>query len=164
MAWAHSAVFAAYVADVISGHPALHDAWFNAGYLGRHRFALYNDQVTPDRFAARDLTGYGQGTWQGRELTGAGWPAGGDRPSTIVRYLPVAGGVGLTCVVNAPGVNITQAHGDLMYYAASAGGTGQGLCFHYFGGRVDINGNLSIRWPAPGAGPDVATFTIGPAA
>jgi hypothetical protein len=155
--WQGSAVFAAYAADVITPSPAARDTWA-AGGMNRYRLALFNGQITPDRAAPRDETLYGWGQWlvAGEVTSAALWPAGGVDPVVVPMHLPTvpgrgaSGGVALGCpagIIRGPGLTLLQMAGSLLYHSSALGGTGQGLCYHYFGGPVDVRaGIMSVTW------------------
>jgi hypothetical protein len=150
MSWSGSAVFAAFAADVIACDPSQAGAWANSLNPGaRQCFAFFNDQVTPDRAAPRPATIRGAGEWlAARELSAAGWPGNGNPTWRSVQGVDAAGAAGFVATtLSRANTTLTGVAGDLVY---DTGAGGQGLCFHDFGGLVDVdNGTMTVSWASP---------------
>jgi hypothetical protein len=150
MAWDGSAVFAAFTQASAVPDEQVRGA-FAATVVGGCRFALFGSQVTPDRTAAANLTGYGQGTWTAaREVSHppSGWAVGGG--GTIMSFLGgnPDGRAGLQSNGLGPrgGTILADLCGDLFYLATSLAAP-QGIAFHDYGGSIDVNsGTLTITW------------------
>ena len=121
--------------------------------------ALYGNTGTPDKTAARALTGYGatSSAWvTGNELTDTNWPAGGEELSS--KTLNVSSNVFTFSAGNTSGggtVTISNAWGCLVYddsITASTGGIAdQGVCFNSFGAAQSVtSGTFTIVWNASG--------------
>jgi hypothetical protein len=155
--WAGSAMFAAWVADAVALTPDVFHCLTGPASV---YVALYNSVPTPDRTAPRAESNYPAGEWvrAGRELNGPGWPAAGGYTAGGTWQDGAAGqggawGIWGPAGMSRPGVTLTGIAGDLMWrYNSGSPGAGRGICFHDFGGLVDVSGQLTLTWPEHPAG------------
>jgi hypothetical protein len=148
MAWAGSAVFTAYALDVLT--PAAPRPSWTGAALGRYQLAMFGGGVTPDRDAARPATFYGAGQWlpAAEIISPPNWPARGINAPNMAAFGTGDGSVCMSGTFGPRSVIMTGAAGDLILDGSGAS-SGQGLCFHDWGGQVDVTGTLTVTWAAP---------------
>lgn len=160
MAWSASAVFRAYVTDLIAGtitnQAGTGMAWDDATTV---KAALYNNTGTPDKDATSALSAYNAATSQwvtANEVSdGANWAAGGvavtgrtvTNPSTGVIMMDATDTPSTTSTAT-----LASVFGCLVYDdSITTPVADQGFCFNYFGGTNSVtSGTFTIVWHANG--------------
>lgn len=161
MAWTDSRIFREWVRSCM-GHgqtAGVLPAGYGGLVLDGVKAALFNDDVVPDRNAARTSTGYNTGTWlTADEVTGASeWVAGGRALASKTLTTPSSGVIMFDAdnIVGSATVTMSGIHGCLVYDDDTTAGTGgiadQGISFNYFGGTTGVTaGTYSILWNSNG--------------
>lgn len=144
MAWADSRVFAAFLADSVSG-TALFD--LSGASVQTFNVSLIGTNSTPDKDAAAANTAYNTGAFTADKLTDtgtgapAGWPTVG-RPLVTPAITTATGTLkwdAVDTVSASATTTITAAFGCLIYSDTLASPVAkQGVCFNYFGGTQTV--------------------------
>ena len=153
MAWTDSRMFREW--------PQMVNQLSGTGYAGLGtdavKAALYDNDITPDKDAAANLTGYNTGQWAiaGNEVTDTNWPAGGIALSSKTFTTPSTGVFRFDAADTTHSSTVTLANvfGCLVYDDTITAGTvaDQGITYHYFGGGQSVTaGTFTIVWHANG--------------
>lgn len=158
MAWSASAVFRAYVTDLVQGvvenQGATSMDWVE---VTTAKAALYNNTGTPDKDVASASSAYNTGQWvTGNEVAdGANWAAGGvaitgrtvTNPSTGVIMMDATDTPSTTSTATLAAVFGCLVYSDSITTPVAD----QGFCFNYFGGTNTVtSGTFTIVWHANG--------------
>lgn len=158
MAWSASAVFRAYVTDLVQGvvenQGTTSMDWVEATTV---KAALYNNTGTPDKDVASASTAYNTGQWvTGNEVAdGANWAAGGvaitgrtvTNPSTGVIMMDATDTPSTTSTATLAAVFGCLVYSDSITTPVAD----QGFSFNYFGGTNTVTaGTFTIVWHANG--------------
>lgn len=158
MAWSTSALFRAYVSDVLQGvvenQGTTSMDWVEATTV---KAALFNNTGTPDKDVASASSAYNTGQWVvGNEVSDTtNWAAGGvaitgrtlTNPSTGIIMLDAVDTPSTTSTTT-----LTNVYGVLVYSDSIVTPVAdQGFCFNYLGGPNSIVGGLfTILWHVNG--------------
>lgn len=159
MAWSASAMFREWPVMMLSDSAT--------GYTGLDsdtvKVALYDNDITPDKDATVDNTGYNdtgsQWVSSGNEVTdsdgSSDWSAGGIALSGKAVSTPSSGVIMFDAsdTTHSNTVTLTNAYGCLVYDDSITAGTvaDQGVSYHYFGGAQSVTtGTFTIVWHANG--------------
>src|SRR5678815_1390306 len=158
MAWSASAVFRAYVTDLVQGvvenQGATSMDWVEVTTV---KAALYNNTGTPDKDVASASSAYNTGQWvTGNEVAdGANWAAGGvavtgrtvTNPSTGVIMMDATDTPSTTSTATLAAVFGCLVYSDSITTPVAD----QGFSFNYFGGTNTVTaGTFTIVWHANG--------------
>lgn len=158
MAWSASAVFRAYVTDLVQGvvenQGATSMDWVEVTTV---KAALYNNTGTPDKDVASASSAYNTGQWvTGNEVAdGANWAAGGvavtgrtvTNPSTGVIMMDATDTPSTTSTATLAAVFGCLVYSDSITTPVAD----QGFSFNYFGGTNTVtSGTFTIVWHANG--------------
>jgi hypothetical protein len=150
MGWSSSAVFRAFVVDVLENAAA-----FDLGADG-FKLALYNDSITPDKDSLAANTAYDAGVWvAANEVSDASnWAAGGRLLDNTAVTTPAGGTVRFSASNEASGptATLTNVYGGLVYDDTLGSPVAdQGVCYLYFGGQNAVtNGTLTVVFSGNG--------------
>ena len=158
MAWSASAVFRAYITDLVQGvvenQGTTSMDWVEATTV---KAALYNNTGTPDKDVASASSAYNTGQWVvGNEVSdGGNWAAGGVVVTGRTVTNP-SNGVIMMDATDTPSTTSTETlaavFGCLVYSDSIVTPVAdQGFSFNYFGGTNTVTaGTFTIVWHANG--------------
>lgn len=156
MAWAGSAIFRPFLADVL-GNVAAFDMDADS-----FKVALYNNSITPDNDVTSANSAYNAGQWAtANEVFEAGqWAQGGVALAGQSLNSATADTVFFDANDTASGAtaDLAAVFGCLVYDDTLAAPVAdQGVCFNYFGGtNTVVGGTLTVVWHANG----IFRFTV----
>jgi hypothetical protein len=156
MAWGTSAIFRAFLKDVLDNTTAVD--------LGTDvpKVALYNNSITPDNDVTSANSAYNVDQWgTANECYESGqWAQGGVALGSTSLDAGTADTVFYDAADTASGsaADITNAYGCLVYDdTLTTPVADQGICYNYLGGANSVvNGTFTVSWHANG----IFRFTV----
>lgn len=144
MAWGGSGLFVAQWIDILDATQLAIDL-----SLTSHKWALFDNTITPNYDATEANARYGTGVWATGEISGTGYTAGG----TVVASPTLTGATGVITYDHADtswaSSTITSARGALLY--ADALVNNNAIMAVDFGSAYSTsNGTFAIVWHANG--------------
>lgn len=152
MAWSVSAVFRAFVTDVLENTAAFD----LGGTPDTFKIALYNNSITPDKDATAANSAFNAGQWAtANEVSESGQWASGGVALTSPDVTNPSGGQSMfdaTDTASGSAADLANVYGSLCYDDTLASPVAdQGVCFNYFGGANSVvNGTFTVVWHANG--------------
>lgn len=151
MAWSASAVFRAFIADVLDNTAA-----FDLG-ADTIKAALFDNDITPDNDVSSANSAYNVDQWtsSGNEVFEAGqWAQGGVALTSQTVDSATADTVKFDAADTASGsaADLANVYGVLLYDDTLAAPVAdQGICFNYLGGANSVvDGIFTVVWASGG--------------